>query len=175
MPSLPTTVEDLLADPPVVPLPRVHATVRRSDELLGGMLLGGAVVVSLSELVLAGSGELSAFILVAVVASASLLRGRLFPAVRHRAPLLVTGVVGLAAVTVGTLGMAPDMRLSVIVPVLVVLAALVLAAGYAYQNRPPSPYVGRISDILDIVLVVAVVPVACAVLGLYGYFRSLGG
>ena len=175
MPSLPTTVEDLLADPPVVPLPRVHATVRRSDELLGGMLLGGAVVVSLSELVLTGSGELSAFILVAVVASASLLRGRLFPAVRHRAPLLVTGVVGLAAVTVGTLGMAPDMRLSVIVPVLVVLAALVLAAGYAYQNRPPSPYVGRISDILDIVLVVAVVPVACAVLGLYGYFRSLGG
>ncbi|MDQ4038119.1 MAG: type VII secretion integral membrane protein EccD [Actinomycetota bacterium] len=175
MPSLPTTVEDLLADPPVVPLPRVHATVRRSDELLGGMLLGGAVVISLSELALIGSGELSAFILVAVVASASLLRGRLFPAVRHRAPLLVTGVVGLAAVAVGTVSMAPDSRLSVVVPVLVVLAALVLAAGYAYQNRPPSPYIGRISDILDIVLVVAVVPVACAVLGLYGYFRSIGG
>ena len=175
MPSLPTTVEDLLADPPVVPLPRVHATVRRSDELLGGMLLGGAVVVSLSGLILAGSGELSAFILVVVVSSASLLRARLFPAVRHRSPLLVTGVVGLAAVAVSAVGMAPDSRLSVIVPVLVVLAGLVLAAGFAYQNKPPSPYVGRISDILDVLLVIAVVPVACAVLGLYGYFRSLGG
>ncbi len=175
MPSLPTTVEDLLADPPVVPLTRVHATVRRSDELLGGMLLGGAVVVSLGELALVASGELSAFILAAVVSSASLLRGRLFPAVRHRAPLLVTGVVGLAALAVGMMGMAPDARLSVILPVLVVLAALVLAAGFAYQNRPPSPYIGRIADILDILLVVAVVPVACAVLGLYGYFRNLGG
>jgi hypothetical protein len=149
--------------------------VRRSDELLGGMLLGGAVVVSLSGLVLAGSGQLSAFILVVVVSSASLLRARLFPAVRHRAPLLVTGVVGLAAVAVSAVGMAPDSRLSVIVPVLVVLAGLVLAAGFAYQNKPPSPYVGRISDILDVLLVIAVVPVACAVLGLYGYFRSLGG
>ncbi|MGI8720959.1 MAG: type VII secretion integral membrane protein EccD [Geodermatophilaceae bacterium] len=175
MPSLPTTVEDLLADPPVVPLARVHATVRRSDELLGGMLIGGAVIVSLGELALVASGELSAFILVAVVGGASLLRGRLFPAVRHRGPLLVTGVVGLAALAVGTMGMAPDARLSVILPVLVILAALVLAAGFAYQNRPPSPYIGRIADILDILLVVAVVPVACAVLGLYGYFRNLGG
>ncbi|MDQ3716951.1 MAG: type VII secretion integral membrane protein EccD [Actinomycetota bacterium] len=175
MPSLPTTVEDLLADPPVVPLTRVHATVRRSDELLSGMLIGGALIVSLGELALVSSGELSGFILVAVVGSASLLRGRLFPAVRHRAPLLVTGVVGLAALAVGMMAVAPDWRLSVILPVLVVVAAMVLAAGFAYQNRPPSPYVGRIADILDILLVVAVVPVACAVLGLYGYFRGLGG
>jgi len=175
MPSLPTTVDDLLADPPVVPLTRVHATVRRSDELLGGMLLGGAVVVSLGEIALIGSGELSGFILVSVVAVASLLRGRLFPAVRHRVPLLATGLVGVAAAVVGTMVRAPDARLSVLLPILMILAALVLAAGFAYQDKPPSPYIGRIADILDIVLVAAVVPVACAVLGLYGYFRGLGG
>lgn len=175
MPALPTTVDDLLADPPVVPLPRVHATVRRTDELLTGMLLGGALIVSLAEIALIASGELSGAILVAVVACATLLRARLFPAVRHRSPLLVAGVLGLAAIATRMLVMSPQSRLSVTLPIIVVLAGLVLAAGFVYQNRPPSPYIGRIADILDVVLVVAVVPVACSVLGLYGYLRGLGG
>lgn len=175
MPTLPTTVDDLLADPPVVPLPRVHATVRRSDELLTGLLLGGAFIVALGQIVLIGSGELSALILVAVVAAALLLRARLFPAVRHRAPLLVAGVLGIGAIAVGTMVTAPESRLLITLPVIVVVAGLVLATGFAYQNRAPSPYIGRIADILDVLFVIAVVPTACAVLGLYGYFRGLGG
>jgi len=174
MPTLPSTVDDLLADPPVVPLPRVHATVRRSDELLTGMLLGGALIVTLSEIALVATGELTGVILVAIVAAATLLRSRLFPAVRHRAPLLVTGVLGLAAIAVGTMVMSPGARLSVTLPVLVILAGAALAAGFVYQTRPPTPYLGRIADILDILFVIAVVPTACAVLNLYAYFRSLG-
>ncbi|MGH3745925.1 MAG: type VII secretion integral membrane protein EccD, partial [Micromonosporaceae bacterium] len=44
-----------------------------------------------------------------------------------------------------------------------------------YSKRPPSPYFGRFADIFDVLLVVAVVPVACAVLDLYSYARGLGG
>ncbi len=174
MPRLPTTVDDLLADPPVVPLSRVHSTVRRTDELMTGMLLGGAIVVSAGEIVLIGSADVGAFILVAIVALATLLRARLFPAVRHRAPLLVAGIVGLAAIAMGNMVLSPDSRLSVTLPVIVILAGLVLAAGFAYQNQPPSPYIGRFADIFDVLLVIAVVPTTCAVLGLYGYLRGLG-
>ncbi len=175
MPTLPTTVDDLLADPPVVPLSRVHSTVRRTDELMTGMLLGGSFVVAASEIVLVLDGSVGAYVLVSVVALATLLRGRLFPAVRHRAPLLVAGLVGLLAIAAGYMAIAPDMRLSITLPVIVVLAGFVLAAGFVYQNRPPSPYMGRIADIFDVLLVIAVVPTACSVLGLYGYLRGLSG
>lgn len=175
MPSLPTTVDDLLADPPVVPLSRVHSTVRRTDELMTGMLLGGSLIVTLGQIALIASDAPGGYTLVTVVALATLLRARLFPAVRHRAPLLVAGILGLAAIALGTMVMSPDSRLSITLPVVVILAGLVLAAGFLYQNRPPSPYIGRIADIFDVLFVIAVVPTACAVLGLYGYLRSLGG
>jgi hypothetical protein len=50
-----------------------------------------------------------------------------------------------------------------------------VAAGVAYSTRAPSPRLGRYADLLDILLIVAVVPIACAVLGLYGYARGLAG
>jgi len=52
---------------------------------------------------------------------------------------------------------------------------VVVAAGATYSKREPGPYLGRAADILDTLMVVAVVPVACAVLGLYGRARGLVG
>lgn len=175
MPNLPMTAEDLLVDPPKIPRPRVYATVRRSDELLTGMLLGTGIVAAVCEVILVASGTRSAVILVALVAATTLLRARLFPTLRHRVPLLMTGLVGVAALAAGTLAYNADTRLAVTVPVLVVLAGLALAAGLVYQHRPPSPYLGRTADVLDVLLVIAVVPVTCAVIGLYGYVRGLYG
>ncbi len=175
MPNLPTTPEDLLADPPKPPRPRVYATVRRSDELLTGMLLGTAIVAAACEVILVASRTTSGVILASLVAATSLLRARLFPTLRHRVPLLATGIVGVAALALGTLVYSSSFRLTVIVPVLVVLAGLVLAAGMVYQNRRPSPYLGRIADLFDVLLVIAVVPVTCAVVGLYAYVRGLYG
>lgn len=175
MPNLPTTPADLLAEPPKIPRPRVYATVRRSDELLTGMLLGTGVIAGVCQIILVASRTTSAIILVTLVALATLLRGRLFPTLRHRVPLLSTGLVGVAALAVGTLVYSPGFRLTVTVPVLLVVAGLVLAAGLVYQNRPPSPYLGRFADIFDVLLVIAVVPVTCAVTGLYGYVRGLYG
>lgn len=174
MPRLPTDAEELVADPPPVPLPRVQATVRRTDELLTGMLGGGALVLSVAQIVLVGSDRGSAVVLVILAAVATLLRGRLFPAVRHRAPLLVAGVIGAGALVAGWLSVG-DLRMSVAVPGLIVLACVALAAGIRFQSRPPGPYLGRIADILDVVTVLAVIPVMCWVVGLFGYLRGLYG
>ena len=48
-------------------------------------------------------------------------------------------------------------------------------AGTSYARRPVSPYVGRVADLTDTALVVAVVPIACAVLDLYDRARGLLG
>ena len=176
VPTLPSTTEDLLADPPPVSRARVLARVRRSDELLTGMLGGGALTSVLAAVLLVGSGRTSALVLVALVAVAGLLRARLFPALRHRLPLLAGGAGGLLLLAVAAaVGLEPGTRIAVVLPVLVVAAAVVLVSGLVYRDRTPGPYVGRLADVLDVLVVLAVIPTVCVVVGLYGYVRGLYG
>ena len=54
-------------------------------------------------------------------------------------------------------------------------ALLVLTAGITYSRRRPSPRLGRLADIAEALLGLAVLPVAGAVLGLYAVARGLAG
>jgi len=175
VPVLPSTTEDLLADPPPVSRARVLARVRRSDELLTGMLGGGAVVSLAAGVVLVADGRTSSLVLVALVSASALLRARLFPATRHRLPLLVTGVLGLALLVPAAGGLSPHTRLVVVLPVLVVVAAVALGSALYFRDRTPGPYIGRLADVGDVVVVLAVIPTVCVVVGLYGYVRGLYG
>jgi hypothetical protein len=47
-----------------------------------------------------------------------------------------------------------------------------VAAGATYSGRAPSPYLGRAADMLDTLIVISVIPVACAVIGLYAAARN---
>ena len=58
-------------------------------------------------------------------------------------------------------------------------APIVLAAALVYSRRAPSPRVGRLADIVDVLAIMALVPLACAVAGIFqtvqGLFASVGG
>jgi type VII secretion integral membrane protein EccD len=150
---------------------RVFAAVVRSDELVTGMLFGHAAATLGAAALLVGGGGVAGRLLVAVAAVGFLVRARLFPAVRQRVPLLVAGG-GAAALLLVSAGGVPRL---VIVGVLAGLALIAVLAGTAYRRRAPGPYLGRAADILDALCVVAAIPVACAVLGLYGRMRGLIG
>ncbi|MFC0030698.1 type VII secretion integral membrane protein EccD [Micromonospora chaiyaphumensis] len=154
---------------------RVHAAVARTEEMLTGMLLGHAVLAVVAAAVLATTGGAAGRLLVAVGCGVLLLRSRLFVAVRHRVPAVAAGLIGyalLGAVLADRAG--PAGRLALTVGGLAV-ALLAVAAGATYARRPVSPYLGRLADLTDTALVVAVVPVACAVLDLYDRARGLLG
>ncbi|MGY0231270.1 type VII secretion integral membrane protein EccD [Longispora urticae] len=176
VPVVPANAAALDASVPLPPRVTVFAAVARADELLTGLLLGAAVVSAACAVVLVLKGGVAGLILAGVVSSAYLLRARLFPAVRHRLPLLGAGIAGLAVLGVGLLAAAPPLaRLLVVAVVLLVVAGLVATAGLVYGRRTPSPYLGRTADILDVALVISVIPVACQVLGLYALVRGLAG
>ncbi|GAA3344398.1 hypothetical protein GCM10020358_47470 [Amorphoplanes nipponensis] len=152
---------------------RVFAAVSRTEELLTGLLIGHAVLCVGAFLVLASGGDLSAQILIALAAAALLLRCRLFVTLRQRLPLVTAGLVGVFALGVDVLWGASEAVL-LGVGVTVLLAGLaVVAAGATWTRRAPSPYLGRAADLLDTLAVVAVIPVACAVIGLYGMASNL--
>ncbi len=176
VPQLPTTPEELLQDEPMPERAQVVAAVVRADELLTGMLLGASCVTAVSAFLLAREEGRSAPLLAGIVALSYLLRARLFPVVRQRLPLLLVGLWLVIVLTLDyTLTLSTTLRMAAVLSGLIVVGGLVVTSGLTYSRRNPSPYFGRYADILDVLLIVALLPVTCAVLGLYSYVRGLGG
>ncbi|MFG1608395.1 type VII secretion integral membrane protein EccD [Actinoplanes sp. NPDC049265] len=169
-PALPRTAADLVRDDPQPARSAVREAVIRSDALLTGMLWGGALTASVAAIVAAAGRGVSTVLLLAVIASGLGVRARIHPTVRHRLPLLIA-----AGTTASALAWRLPHPPALAAPALLVLAALAVAAGLTYSRRPPGAALGRYAEILEILLVLACVPVLCAVLGLYGLVRGLAG
>jgi hypothetical protein len=92
--------------------------------------------------------------------------------VRHRLPLLIAaGTTATALAAAGRALHPPELA----VPILLGLTALAVAAALTYSRRPPGAAPARYAELLEILLVLACVPVLCAVLQLFGLVRGLGG
>jgi type VII secretion integral membrane protein EccD len=170
-----TASPEIIAGESRPPRPAVLAAVVRADELLAGILLGIAVsavgLVAGLSVTTGPAGPL----LAGLASAALLLRARLFPSVAARLPLLVSGLVGLAltgAAWAATAGSAARL-IGVAGAFVAVVALLATAAGAPRRRVGTSPYLGRVADILDVTAVVALAPVACAVLNLYTWIRDL--
>jgi type VII secretion integral membrane protein EccD len=177
VPELPDRPEQILADRPLPKRSDVFASVARATELLTGMLLAAAVTSAVATaFLITVDGTAAGALLSFCGAAALLLRARLFALPQQRVPLLVGGIIGFAGLAywwaLETQSGAP--RLLVLLAV-VVVAALVLAAGLVYSRRSPSPYLGRAADIADVLAIMALIPLACAVLGIFGAIKDLFG
>ncbi|MEV6632037.1 type VII secretion integral membrane protein EccD [Actinoplanes sp. NPDC051470] len=171
-PTLPRTAADLVRDDPQPARSAVEQAVIRSDALLTGMLWGGALTASVAALLLATGRGVSTVILLAVLALGYGVRARLYPAVRHRLPLLIAAVTIAVALAATWRAIHPP---EFAVPILLALVALAVAAGLTYSRRPPGAALGRYAEHFETVLVLACVPVLCAVLQLFGLVRGLAG
>ncbi|MFB9450301.1 type VII secretion integral membrane protein EccD [Dactylosporangium vinaceum] len=174
VPQLPRTTDDLLQQDPIPPAATTYATVARADEIFTGLLFAFAVLNVASFWLISREPGVAAGILIAVVAAANLLRARLFSTVRHRLPLLLTGLAGLLLLTARLAGAGLPVQVGVGAGLLLT-AGLAVAAGMRYAARPPSVQLGRLADILDVLLVLATIPIVCQVLGLYAWVRGLAG
>ncbi|MFI5493347.1 type VII secretion integral membrane protein EccD [Actinoplanes sp. NPDC051859] len=152
---------------------RVFAAVSRTEELLTGMLIGHAVLAAAAFVVLASSDGTAARILTALAVAALLLRSRLFVTLRQRVPLIAGGLFGLFVLGAELLAGAGETMLLGVSVAGLLLAMATVAAGATWSRKAPSPYLGRAADLLDGLAVVAVIPVACSVVGLYGLVSSI--
>jgi hypothetical protein len=108
-----------------------------------------------------------------VLAAGFLLRARLYPVPRQRIPVLLAGVAGAGCLAAGPLTAAGPLMLAG--PVLLVAAGIAVAAGLLGSTRVVNPYLPRLAEYAEGLLVLAVVPVVLAVLDLYSVMRGLGG
>ncbi|WP_405063921.1 type VII secretion integral membrane protein EccD [Kribbella sp. NBC_01505] len=175
MPILPRTTADLVRDDPQPPRRQVYGAVVRADDLLTGMLTATAIVVCICEVLLVRNDTRSTTILTALIVAAALIRARLYPIVKQRMTWLLAGAAGLVGLLIGVLGADRPDPVPLVVPITLFFATGAIAAGLHYSHRPPNPYFGRAAEMLEIMVVLALVPVACGVLGLYGLLRGWGG
>jgi type VII secretion integral membrane protein EccD len=175
MPVLPRTTADLVRDDPLPPRHKVYGAVLRADGLLTGML-GGLMLTEVACLiVLLRDHSSSATLLAELLCVGCLIRARLYPIVKQRLMLLIPGLVGVAGLVLCPLSRQYDDPVRVVVPLVLVGVAAAIVLGLRYSATPPTPYFGRYAEILEVLVTLSLVPVACAVLGLYAVVRGLGG
>ncbi|NUT37434.1 MAG: type VII secretion integral membrane protein EccD, partial [Hamadaea sp.] len=154
---------------------RIFSAVSRSEELLSGMLIGYAVLTVGATSVLVTAGGTPGRVLTAVAAVALLLRCRLFVSPRQRVPLIVAGLTGVTVLLVGVVLGADSGVRALIAVGSVAMALIVVVAGQAWSSKPPSPYVGRLADVFETLVVVSVIPAALWVLDVFDKIQEIAG
>lgn len=173
VPSVPTGVDDLRQDSETVDGAQVLARAERADILLSAMLASLAAVAAGAAVTLAVDGATPELALCAVLGLLSLSRARWFVGAGQRLPLLGAGVVALAAASAAVFaGAGVLVRLAVIVPALLIVAAVSIGFGLSAAGRRRSPMWGRVLDIVEVILILGVLPLIVWVSGLYGWIRS---
>lgn len=175
LPGVPTDVEAFRRDERPTLGPEVVGDTEAAERVLTGLLCGLAVIVACCAGILLLTGGRWAWALAGLAGAGLLLRARAYVGLGQRAALLIAGagsVLGLAA-RAGLAG-GPGTRLF--------FAALLLVTGvvcatYAVRAtaNTPSPYWGRLLDVVEFLALVGLVPVAGAVLDIYGAVRAWGG
>ncbi|MFU8852258.1 type VII secretion integral membrane protein EccD [Micromonospora sp. SL1-18] len=174
VPSIPTGPDDLKSDTESVDGPRVLRNSERADAFLTGLLWTVAVLVLGGQVIFATNGRLPAVLLCLVLALLSLLRARPFIGRAQRTPVLLAGTVGLGLAGAATFGAGElPFRLGLVLGGLLLAAVISLIYGLTVAGKRISPVWGRLLDIVEILLIVALVPLAVWVCGLYGWIVNL--
>ncbi|MEU3452344.1 type VII secretion integral membrane protein EccD [Micromonospora sp. NPDC006766] len=174
VPSIPTGPDDLKTDTESVDGPQVLRKSERADAFLTGLLWMVTLVALGGQVVLADNGRLPAVLLCLLLALLSLLRARPFTGRAQRTPMLLAGTLGLGLTAAATFcaGQLP-VRLGIVLGGLLLAAVISLIYGLTVAGKRISPVWGRLLDIIEILLIVALVPMAAWVCGLYGWIVSL--
>ncbi|TDD11254.1 type VII secretion integral membrane protein EccD [Nonomuraea deserti] len=176
LPALPTTAEELRREGSDLDGELVIDKTVVADRFCGGLLGGVALVVLGAQVLLVLDGAWAATAMSAALSVSMLMRARVFEGRGQRVWLLTTAMAGVVLAAAGAVsGAADGTVLYGIVPALVVLALGVAGTALWLTSGRPSPFWGRMGDIMDILLMIALIPLALAVLDLYETIRGLVG
>jgi type VII secretion integral membrane protein EccD len=172
LPNVPNSAEDVADEHDFPEFALIERRTGVAHEYMTGLIVGCGLVAAGAAIIAAGAGVFG-IVLAAVVAAVLLMRARSYANGTQALALLVTGMlagVGLAGRLIARSGPGGDFWM---LGVLVVLGALALVIGVVFPRRRFSPPLRRAVDIFEAVLIGAVLPLALAVMNLYGVVRHL--
>ncbi|MBO0818061.1 MAG: type VII secretion integral membrane protein EccD, partial [Actinobacteria bacterium] len=172
LPPVPRDAEELRRDTLTVQGSAVLAQTVAADRVVTGMVSGIGLVCAAAEVALAvGPGWLPR-LMCGVLGCALLLRSRVFHGRAQRLWLQVPGYGGLVLLAVAA---GHGKAIGLTLAPLAAGAAVLIGAGTWLSAHQPSPFWGRAAELVDMVLVVALVPLALGVAGVFDAIRGLSG
>ncbi|MWA06713.1 type VII secretion integral membrane protein EccD [Actinomadura sp. LD22] len=104
------------------------------------------------------------------------LRARVFHGRSQRLWMLLSGLAGLAVLALHrAVTAAPAVALATVVLPAALAVIVMTAMALTLPARKPSPFWGRAGDIVDILLIISLLPLALGLLDLYSWLRGLAG
>ncbi|ATE57404.1 MULTISPECIES: type VII secretion integral membrane protein EccD [Actinosynnema] len=174
LPMVPTNAEDLKEDTGFPEYAVIERRTANAHEYLTGMIIGCGGVAALFAVIAAGDGTVFGPILAIVVTLVLLLRGRAYANGAQAVALLVSGMFAGAGVLVGWLVQSsPGDRLLFVFGALILVGAVSLVLGVIFPQQKFSPVLRRTVDVLEAILIAAVLPLALAVMDMYVVMRQL--
>jgi len=173
-PVVPTNAEDLKEDTGFPEFAVIERRTAIAHEYLTGMIIGTGVVAALAAIVAASANTIWGPIYGVVVAVVLMMRGRAYANGAQAVALLSTGMFASAGILLGWLISSDEFnRIVFVFGTLLILGAGALVLGVVFPGQRFSPPLRRTVDIIEAVLIAAVVPLALAVMELYSVFRGL--
>lgn len=176
LPPVPASAEELRSDTETVDGRMVLARTAAADRFSTGLIASVALVAAGAMLFLFGSDGWAAPTTSAVMSVSLLLRARVFRGVSQRAWMLVVGLFGLVLTVIGIAvhGSQVVALAAALVPLLL-LVGVVVGVTMWLPTHKPTPFWGRWGDILDVLVMISLIPLALAVLDVYSRVRGLAG
>jgi type VII secretion integral membrane protein EccD len=175
LPPIPTDAADLRRDTTSVRSEQILGQAVRADQFLSGLVGGAALSIAGAALLIAGHGP-SEYALAITLGVICLLRARLFTGRTQRTQLLVSGGLALLAAAVGgVLDAHGNARVLAYVVPAAVLALVLVGLAIVLPGRRYTPPWARAADVVESLLVLSVIPLALAVMGVYGAIRHAAG
>ncbi|MGL4176066.1 MAG: type VII secretion integral membrane protein EccD [Dermatophilaceae bacterium] len=175
MPTVPRDIPDFVELTSADEADDAVAAARSAGQHLTAIVAGFGLVVAGCVMVVLGQDSRWATWLAAVLAVALLTRARHLRSTVPKASALATGAVAALVVAAVVAGRSDRVVVAALVGVCVLTCVVAVVLIERRPLRRPSPHRGRWLDIVEIVALVATVPLLLGVLDLYARLRGIGG
>ncbi|MEC4020224.1 type VII secretion integral membrane protein EccD [Streptomyces sp. H27-D2] len=175
LPLLPTNADQLQEG--IEPVPDEHVVARGAiaDGYLTALYGATGLVAAGCLTALARETSWPPLTVAAVLSTLLLTHARALGGAWQRLGVVLPGAYGaVLLIVLLTLRLEPAER-PLLLAALIALAAMLAIAGWTFPGRRLVPYWGRAVDLLQLLLAIALVPLALLAAGLYHYLRALNG
>lgn len=174
LPNVPGSAEDLKEDSGFPDYRSIEKRAGLAHEYLTGMIVGCGVTTAVGAVITASANNVWGVTLAVVATLVLLLRARTYANGSQAVALLASGMLATAGIVTGWLvGAEAGERLLWVFGTLVLVGAASLVLGVIFPEQRFSPPLRRTVDIIEAICIAVVLPLALAVMGLYGTLRHM--
>ena len=174
LPNVPGSAEDLKEDSGFPDYRSIERRAGLAHEYMTGMIIGLGTAAAISSIITASKSDVWAISMAIAATLVLLLRARTYANGSQAIALLATGMLSAAGIMVGWLmGASTFDRLLWVFGALVLIAAASLVFGVIFPEQRFSPPLRRTVEIIEAICIAVLLPLALAVMNLYGALRHV--